>query len=357
MKLEDWFAQMRDQSLSDKEKTLVYSRVLDKTHQSVLTKRITFYARAGLATFALMWAVVFFLTSWMPTTVVTTDPSNGPLLTLTAPVWNIAQADTIWKLLTVKWSISVFDWEEKIEWVDLNYWNKVLLQEDARVELVVRQWVKATIVWPAVISLERFEDEDWKTATVLNLIEWSYFEIVNVQISEEDSENFIDTEEEPLIVKTETFEIQQMPEERNMRVIITKEDDVQKVTNEWWSDILVKKLWNDDEWTLTVIGQDQFALLWDLWEEQIIEKSERIEQELKDKQLTIRYEIEKPVLTIEEETTKEEVAEEEPNEVSPEEQSETPVVDSKKRVLEQEIAQTIESALSVLCYSIIIKFS
>lgn len=336
---------MSNQRLSEKEKTLIYSRILDRTSRWILTRRINFYMKAWVATFAVIWVVVFFLMSSVPKTIVKTI--EWPIVTMDTPIWNIAQADYIWQLINVEWSITIFDWEEKIEWVDLSYGNTILLQENARVELVVRQWVKATIIWPATLSLERFVDESGKNAVVLNLIEWSYFEIVTVQVGEEWEE----TEEllqESVIVKTNTLEIQQMPAQRNIRLTITNNDWVETVTNEW-GDLIVKKLWNDNEWSVTVVGQDQIAVV----ERGILQLADNepkaIEQELKDKQLTIRYEVEELVLPektpgeVEKVIDDKSFDDESIEVINPEVDI---IKDPAKRVLDQEIMDILERALA-----------
>lgn len=344
MRLEDWFAEVRDQRLSDKEKTEVYSKILDRTHKGILTKRINFYMRAGVATFAVLWVVVFFLSSWVST--IPTENSNvWPIVAVNQPIWNIVQADYIWELINVEWNITVFDWEDEVDWVNLTYWNKVFLQENARVELVVRQWVKATIHWPAQLALEEFIDESWKKAVVLNLIEWSYFEIVTVQISELNEWVELQDEiaEETVIVKTNSVEIQQMPAQRDMSLTITNDNWVEKVTNTWW-DIIVKRLWNSDDWSLTVVWQDQIAVVDWSWSEVKLANTEPeiIEKELLDKQLTIRYEIEVPLLIDDEEDS---VIIEEPEvlEVIPTEEPINEIISPKEENLDekQEIPKEI----------------
>lgn len=347
MKLENWLAELRDQRLSEKEKTQIYSRILDKTHTGVLTKRISFYAKAWVFTLALFWAAIFFLSS-TPSTRIVTNP-DSPIATITRPL-NAVQADTVGELIKVDWWITIFDWDKEISGEILTYGNTVLLQEDARVEVVVRQWVKATITWPAEFALERFVDESWNNAVVLNLIEGSYFEIVNVKISQEELDDATTDPEETLetiIVKTNNFEIQQMPAQRDMRVTITSEDWVQTVKNEG-GDIIVKTLGNDNEWTLTVVWQDQIAV-----SDPVLvladNKPEAIEKELTDKQLTIRYEIEKPLVINNvpvAEEDQETIADDGLETVTIQPKKPTTILDNR-RVLDQELLTWIEGSLSL----------
>lgn len=342
MQLKDWFTDLRGQRLSKKEKASMYASILHKTQKNkhFFTKRLEFYLKAwSLTTILLIWAI-YFTTGYLPQSTQNFSPESGPVVIDTPQRNNIVQADTLWKLINVEWSIEIFDWDEQIAFTDEIFnWHKVYLQEGARVELVVRQWVKAIITWPAQFLLERLNDD----TIVLNLIDGSYFEIVPIQTAEEDifndsptavsnnTDTSISTREntdennsgstaeseqtqerkvDNLIVKTQDFEIQQMPAQRNLRVKVTKDENGVSTLENQGADIIIKRLENDNETVeddrsssrLAVLGRDQVALVnknTATGEVTITQsESDQIEGELRERQLTIRYEADEDIVTV-----------------------------------------------------------
>ncbi len=293
MNIKSWFEQVRGQSLSEKEKTLLFSTIQDKIHaQSVSIMGRFAYYRNVFALSILIVAVGAYY-QWHALSNNTVQQQEPIQVTTVSPFWWV-QADTVWKVIFVEWEMWVFVDNQLIETLDIVSWWVVHLQENARLELLVRHGTKAIITWPAQFSIERLIDTEWKSTLLINLIRWSYFELLPVLAQEQamyDFDEWVWYHDEVILVKTQEFEITKNTLNDDFHLTITQDD--------WWAatlinqgaDLLVKHINSENEITLHHNNQLSFDNL-------TAQEAVELFDDIAHNQLTISYTIDDKISTV-----------------------------------------------------------
>jgi len=335
--IDQWFEQMRNQELSDGEKKHIYSRINEQMNKTLFIDKFRWYAKAWSLVAAIAVATLLFFAAYNPSSpeeLMVVDTTNSAVTTLKpTPNPTLVNASTVGELIAVDWDIAVFKWEEEIDTQNLDSWDIVLLKENARVELSVRQWVRATITGPAKFTIEHVTVNPTNDVYMLNLLEGEFVEIKALPASEETTAT---EKQETVVLKTPTVEIQQLPATRNLSVTISTQNGVPTIENDW-DDVIVKRLNEDTEGSITVLARNETYTV-DSQEKLTQETAEQLTQALEDDTFAIRYEVEEDstvLLQWADEKAKEEVVEE----------VDIPEI-PQKRVLDQAVLAQLEKALS-----------
>lgn len=283
MRIEDYFKHIREVKTTDSQKMRIYQSILlGWNKKSILSKSI-FYWKVSTYTILMvfLWSIFIWpiMKIWE-----NEDKINYSYLSWWFLVeekskltLNQVLADYIWEIIDVEWEIQVIkDWVQVV--TDKIYdWDTILLLNSAQIKFMVNNWTKATIIWPAKFDVKFLWESNWVKNFVINLMYWDYFE---VKTQEQSKDN--------IIIQTKDFQIESKNISNQIDLKITT-DWEKKILENRWSDIVVKKV-IDDEKTYTSVKSNQIAEVND--EVKILQEIKTITQQLTTKQVEKSYEIE-----------------------------------------------------------------
>lgn len=339
--IEQWFEHIRDQRIPESDKQHIYNTINEQINRTLFISKFRRYVKAWSLVGALWVAAVLFFAAYSPTSlndILVNDDWRSVVTTINQNNRAIVSADSVGKLIKVEGDIAIFKDNQEIITESLDAWDRVFLKENARVELTVREWVKATITGPAEFVIERIVMTPTSDVYTLNLKEGEYVEVKALPKKREDTTTQSKTPKktETVVVKTPTLEIQQLPATKNLAVTISTQDGRPTVENDG-DDIIVKLLDEDNEWSITVLARNETYTVEE--KELTKENIEQLAQELEEDDFAIRYEVEEDATAL--------ITAELPDEKD-ENDNEMIVVDSTDsiRVLDADTLEILEKFLS-----------
>lgn len=291
MNWKKYWIHFSSQQISSNKKDEIFSRITKITTRPSLYNRWSYYVRpvASIVGVSVLWVAVFIIwfigDSQVSQNVSDTVQQNIPMIAQASPVWRIVQTQWIvW--LESDWIITPI--ESIVEW------KIISLQDSAKIVFSINDEVQATITGPARFIIE-VDTDNW---VLLNVLEWSYAQVVTIvdplekSVKQKDSEITIKTEQ--LEVSTRTIQ--------DINLTIATTDDNQAVVTNVWDEIIVKNLQTKERITVnedTEAVWDLTTMIASLWQTQVssLEKSTPT--------LAIRYETTQDQVEVLEKVTQE----------------------------------------------------
>jgi hypothetical protein len=156
MRLHDYFAKIQWYKLSEQEKNALYERILRQTqYQKPIFSRTKFYTKvAGYMTFL----GILGLSIYIPFLGQKQNSDNGIQTASVAKAWYIA------KVVNVQWEYFIESNGKRIEWSNINDWDRVVLAKWSSLVVQVGDKVEGKISGPATFVVNR--SEKWYAITM-----------------------------------------------------------------------------------------------------------------------------------------------------------------------------------------------
>ena len=298
MNLHERFVQQQDIKPTDLQKMRIYQRFLDKSHRSLWLSKISHYMKIGVFSFIVFvvaGASYFALQGdgWYH---IVRDNTWYQIVTPRA--WE-AQAQVLGKIIKSKWDISIINTKNNttITTDTLHEDEHIMLATGAEIEFTVRDDVLAKISWPAEVGLQYLGTQKWVNNYAINLISGDYFEVISIdkdlvgkqlgrwQSVEKNHKESVDH----IIVKSPEFSIETKKVQGRINVVIERWKNGKREVENKGSEIVMKTIVENEQKFIAIAPHQKVSVNGEV--NFVDVDVEQIKKQIKDKKLTVRYEI------------------------------------------------------------------
>lgn len=298
MNLHERFIEQQKVKPTELQKMRIYQKFLDKSQRNLGLGKIAHYMKVWVFSFVVLiiWGASYFALqgdSWYQ---IVKNKSGYQIVT---PRAGEAQANVLWKIVKSKGEISIINTKNniKITTDTLHEDEHILLGSWAEIEFIVRDNVRAKIIGPAEVGLQYLGTQKGVDNYAINLISGDYFEIVSIdktsvgkqlgrgEIHDEEKASAIDH----IIVQSPEFSIETKQVSGNINIVMSKKANGTREVENKWSEVVMKTIIEDEQKFIAIASHQTVAINGNV--DFVDVDIEKLKQEIKDKQFTVRYEI------------------------------------------------------------------
>ena len=294
MNLHERFIKQRSVEPTELQKLRIYQKFLDKSQRRLGIGKIAHYMKVWVFSFVVLmiWGASYFALqgdSWYRIT------KNEGGYQIVTPRAGEVQADVLWKIVKSKWEISLINTKTHttITTDVLHEDEHILLGSGAEIEFTVRDNVLAKIKGPAEVGLQYLGTQKGVNNYAINIISWDYFEVVSIDKKivgkhlwrGEKNHSSVDH----IIVKSSEFSIETKQVNGNINIVMSKKENGKREVENKWSEVVMKTIVEDEQQFIAIASHQKVAVNGSV--DFVDVDIEKLKQEIKDKQFTVRYEI------------------------------------------------------------------